>query len=175
MENATPREIDSSALKEAFRLHATGLVIVSVMHDGKPVGFTCQSFCSVSVDPPLVSFNVMASSTTYPHIRAHGKFCVNILAASHEHLSSAFATKRADKWDGVAWSRTKCDNPAINNAVAWFDCSLVAEHEAGDHMIVVGGVDAVASATVPAREPLVYHHGGYRTLAPTDQKLSAGL
>jgi flavin reductase (DIM6/NTAB) family NADH-FMN oxidoreductase RutF len=83
--------LDASLFRSTLSCYASGITIVTGLDDQGPIGFTCQSFYSVSVDPPLVSFSVMKTSTTYPRIRDTGTFTVNVLAREQEAISNQFA------------------------------------------------------------------------------------
>jgi flavin reductase (DIM6/NTAB) family NADH-FMN oxidoreductase RutF len=106
-----------------------------------------------------VAFCAAHSSSTWPRIRAAGRFCVNFLAEDQEDVSRVFAAKGGDKFQGVGWTRAPSGSPIIEGSLAWLDCAIVGEHEAGDHVIVVGRVDTLDVA----REglPLVFFRGGY--------------
>jgi 3-hydroxy-9,10-secoandrosta-1,3,5(10)-triene-9,17-dione monooxygenase reductase component len=150
-------------LREVLGCFASGIVIVSAVHHEKPVGFTCQSFFSVSLEPPLIALCPSCTSSTWPKIRESGVFCVNVLAAGHSDLSSAFARSGSDKFAGVAWVPAPSGSPRISGVSAWIDCRLEQEHDAGDHMLVVGRVHALGYD--PNHSPLLYHRGVYQTTA----------
>jgi len=124
-----------------------------------PLGFTCQSFASLSLDPPLVSLAPARTSSTWPRIRAVGAFCVNVLAAEHEEVSVAFARSGVDKFAGVAWTPAPSGAPVLDGVSAWVDCELWAEYDGGDHTIAVGRVLDLSAD--PARPPLLYYRGRY--------------
>lgn len=155
---------DPRLFRDVLGHFASGITIISGVDDEGPVGFTCQSFYSVSMDPPLVSFSVMTNSTSYPRIRDTGTFVVNVLSHDQHHVSSQFARKGADKWAGVDWSPTLAGNPAIHDTLVWLECDIWAEHEAGDHSIVIGRVNEMSIAEVRTPEPLVFFKGAYRRL-----------
>lgn len=156
--------LNSRAFRDALGLYASGITVIAG-HDGdEPLGFTCQSFYSVSMDPPLISFSVMATSSTYPRIRSTGKFSVNVLSRAQQSVSNQFAQKGTDKWSGIAWSMSGGRNPVIEGTLTWLDCEIAAEHRAGDHIIVIGQVRAIGACDHHADEPLVYFRGGYRHL-----------
>ena len=156
--------LDPRAFRDALGHYASGITVIAG-HDGnEPLGFTCQSFYSVSVAPPLISFSVMTSSSTYPRIRETGKFSVNVLAQSQRALSDQFAGKGQDRWVGVDWSMTLGRNPAIAGTLMWLDCKIVNEHQAGDHCIVIGHVVEMSPNGWHDGAPLVYFKGKYRHL-----------
>jgi 3-hydroxy-9,10-secoandrosta-1,3,5(10)-triene-9,17-dione monooxygenase reductase component len=164
-----PTPIDARLVRDTLGHYASGITVVSGLEGGEPVGFTCQSFYSVSIDPPLVSFSVMRTSTTYPRIAASGRFAVNVLAHDQHHVSNQFARKGTDKWAGIEWSPAVSGNPVIHDTLMWVDCEMWAEHEAGDHLIVIGKVVEMSPVEWHTREPLLYFKGAYRHLREIDQ------
>jgi flavin reductase (DIM6/NTAB) family NADH-FMN oxidoreductase RutF len=156
--------IDQSFFRSTVGRYASGITIVTGLDDQGPSGFTCQSFYSVSVDPPLVSFSVMKTSTTYPRIRDTGTFTVNVLAREQEAISNQFARRGTDKWASIQWSPTARGNPILERSLAWLDCTIWAEHDAGDHLIVLGRVIELGASPGEHPDPLLYFQGRYRTL-----------
>jgi 3-hydroxy-9,10-secoandrosta-1,3,5(10)-triene-9,17-dione monooxygenase reductase component len=156
--------IDPKVFRDALSLYASGITIISGMVDGKPVGFTCQSFYSVSLEPPLISFSVMKTSTSWPVLRPAKQFAVHLLRDDQAHLSDLFAKRNEDRFSNADWTRSDRGNPIIKDTLLCLECTLYAEHEAGDHWIVLGKVDEISSATQPSA-PLVYYRGRYRKLS----------
>lgn len=156
---------DPIRFRDTLGHYASGVTVVTTELDGMPVGFTCQSFYSVSLEPPLVSFSVMKTSTSYPAIRQSGKFTVNVLAQHQSGLSGQFAKRGDDKWAGVLWSETRQGNPVLDGCLMWIDCQLEQEIEAGDHYIVVGRVVQLSEPESLGNEPLLFFKGRYRQLA----------
>ena len=163
-DQGAPLAIDPLRFRDTLGHYASGITVITGVDDDGPIGFTCQSFYSVSVDPPLVSFSVMTNSTTYPRIREAGRFVVNVLGADQDGVSSQFARKGTDKWAGVDSSVTASGLPIIVDTVMWLECELWAEHEAGDHFIVVGRVVDMSLPDWHRAEPLLFFQGRYRRL-----------
>ena len=161
---ATGPAFDPRVFRDTLGHYASGITIISGIDEEGPIGFTCQSFYSVSTEPPLVSFSVMTNSTTYPRVRETGKFAVNVLAHDQHTVSNQFARKGTDKWAGVSWNPTVAGNPVIADTLMWLDCDIWAEHEAGDHHIVIGRVNEMSPASWHKEEPLLYFKGQYRHL-----------
>ncbi|WP_222851087.1 flavin reductase family protein [Phytoactinopolyspora mesophila] len=163
MDDTTGRstEFDVRRFRNTLAKYASGVTVISGWHGGEPVGFTCQSFYSVSLEPPLVSFSVTTSSTTYPRLRASGHFAVNVLADDQRELSDKFARSGTDKWSGVSWSPSPRGIPVIDGTLTWLDCEIWDEHRAGDHFIVVGHVDALGPREWPDRDPLIFYDSTY--------------
>ena len=140
----------------------SGITIVTAVLDGVPVGLTCQSFFSLSLDPPLVAFSPARTSTSYPSIRKAGAFCINVLAEDQKELCRGFARSGTDKWAGVEWRAGPTGSPIIAHSLAWIDCRLETEHEAGDHFLTVGRVIQLEATQ---KRPLLYFHGDFAHLA----------
>ncbi|KAA9108069.1 flavin reductase family protein [Microbacterium rhizomatis] len=157
-------EVDPRIFRDTLGHYASGITIISGIDDDGPIGFTCQSFYSVSVDPPLVSFSVMTTSTTYPRVRETGRFAVNVLAHDQHAVSNQFARKGTDKWAGIDWRPARSGDPVILDTLMWLDCEIWAEHEAGDHQIVIGRVIEMSPPAWHKEEPLLYFRGQYRHL-----------
>ena len=141
---------------------ATGVTVVTAMDDGEPIGMAANSFSSVSLDPPLVLFCAAHNSSTWPRIQRSRSFAVNILSDHQEEVSQLFATRGADRFASVGWSVGVGGSPILDDVVAFLDCRIEAEHEAGDHMIVVGRV--LDLGLTAAAGPLLFHRGAYGRL-----------
>ncbi len=146
-------------LRNVLGHFATGLTIITAATPEGPTGFTCQSFASLSLDPALVTFSPARTSSTWPLLRATGRFTINILPAEHQHLSAQFARSGADKFAGVGYTDSPLGNPVLDDALAWIDCELHQEYDGGDHTIVVGSVHALEART--EAEPLLFYKGAY--------------
>jgi flavin reductase (DIM6/NTAB) family NADH-FMN oxidoreductase RutF len=134
------QELDARALREVMGRFATGITVVTAVDGAQPVGFTCQSFVSLSLDPPLVALAPAKSSTSWPRIRKAGSFCVNVLADTQAGICEAFARSGGDKFAGIDWSPGVTGAPLLGSSLAWVECRLEAAHDAGDHELVVGRV-----------------------------------
>lgn len=158
------RPIAGDSLKEILRHFATGVtVITSVNEHGEPAGMTATAFTSVSVSPPMVLVCVNAAAHTRRAIDRYTRFAVNVLAASQQSVAQRFASSGGDKFEGVRWHPGATGVPLLNGALATVECRVAQTVEAGTHLIYIGVVLAGSSAT---GEPLVYHEGSYRRLAP---------
>jgi 3-hydroxy-9,10-secoandrosta-1,3,5(10)-triene-9,17-dione monooxygenase reductase component len=154
--------VDGAAMREVLGHFATGVVVVTAAGKDGPIGFTCQSFASLSLDPPLISLAPARSSSTWPRIREVGAFCVNVLADDHEHHSVQFARSGIDRFAGVRWTSGPFGAPILDGVAAWVGATLEHEYDGGDHTIVVGRVRALRAD--PARAPLLFHRGRYARL-----------
>jgi 3-hydroxy-9,10-secoandrosta-1,3,5(10)-triene-9,17-dione monooxygenase reductase component len=137
---------------------ASGVVVVTAMHRGHPTGFTCQSFFSLSLDPPLVAIGPGRTSTTWPRVAEAGEFCANILASDQESLARAFANSGTDKFAGVGWSPAPSGTPRLHGALAWVDCRIATTYDAGDHYLVIASVVGLETGS---GRPLLFYRGGF--------------
>lgn len=158
--------VDATTFRTTLSHFATGVTLITGLHEGHPVGFTCQSFVSVSLSPPLVSFSVMRGSETYARLQRRGSFTVNVLASHHEAISDRFSRRGRTGWGGTPWERAPSGNPVISDALVWIDCEIHGQHDAGDHLIVIGQVIDLGVNDPDARDALVYFRGSYRSLVP---------
>ncbi|HWI74705.1 MAG TPA: flavin reductase family protein [Baekduia sp.] len=136
----------------------TGVTVIAAHGPDGPCGMAANSVTSVSLDPPLILFCPARSSTTWPDIRAAGRFCVNVMAGHHEQVTRQFAAPAVNRFAGVEYAN-RSTGPALIDAVAWIECELYDEHEAGDHAIVVARVIAIEAAA--GVDPLVFFRGQY--------------
>src|ERR1700728_2548844 len=124
---------DQARFREVLGHFATGITIVTASDAGEPVGFSCQSFAALSLDPPMVILAPAKSSTSWPRIARAGAFCGNILGEHQAAVCSTFAASGRDTFDGVKWSPRVAGAPLLAGSLATIDCSLGAIYEGGDH------------------------------------------
>lgn len=164
-----PDDPEAAAQARKFRdvlgLFCSGVTVVTSVSEGKPVGMTCQSFSSVSLEPPLIMFSPAKTSRAWPLMRRAGYFCVNILASDQSELSNGMATKGDEKFDGVGRSTAATGAPVIEGVLGYIDCTVHQVVEAGDHYIVVGQVKELsfgdASGASTKVDPLLFFQGRY--------------
>ncbi len=150
---------DAARFRQVLGHFATGVAIIAGQHEGQPVGLTVQSFTSLSLDPPLVSFAVGRGSSTWPKLRDSGSFSANILAEDQEALCRTFATSGADKFAGVGWRPGVTGSPLLDDVLGWVECRIDVEHDAGDHILVIGHV--IDLALEREAKPLLFYRGGF--------------
>jgi 3-hydroxy-9,10-secoandrosta-1,3,5(10)-triene-9,17-dione monooxygenase reductase component len=135
------RKFTDSQFKDAMGRFATGVTVVTGIEQGLPVGFTCQSFISLSIDPPFIVLAPARTSTSWPRIARTGTFCVNVLADDQRALAQNFAVSGGTKFEGVDWRpASMTGSPVIEGCLAWTDCAVELVHEAGDHELIIGKV-----------------------------------
>jgi len=157
-------EIDSQLFRNTMGQFSTGVVVATACLDDAPAGFAAQSFVSLSLDPPLVALCPAKTSTSWPKIRDSGSFCINMLASDQQPVCDAFARSGGDKFEGLAWTAGVTGSPVLDGILAYVDCTLEAEHDAGDHTIAIGRVQKLE--VVGSGTPLLFYRGGYGTFEP---------
>jgi len=169
MTDSNAAQFDGRDLRRAFGNFATGVTIVTTLDaQGKPCGFTANSFTSVSIDPPLLLVNIAKSAFGCEVFTAARGFAVNILARDQRELSNRFAAAGTDKFAGLDWLGGKSGSPLIDGVVAWFDCSHHQQVDAGDHVILIGRVLDYAYNT---HTPLGFCRGAYVSFGLTPRML----
>lgn len=159
----TGNSFDSATFRQVLGHVPTGVTVIASTLEGEPVGLAVGTFFSVSLEPPMVGFCAANTSTSFPKVHQAGVFCASVLSEDQEAVSRIFASSGADKFRGLGW-RPSSDtgSPMLTDALAWIDCSIIAVHPAGDHLVVIGAVHHLEIAREST--PLVFYRGGYRTL-----------
>ena len=154
---------DSAKFRQVLGHFPTGVTVITARDGDEPIGMAVGSFSSLSLDPPQVLFCAGHGSSTWPRIRAHGSFCVNILADTQEDVSRVFASKAADKFAGIGHRPSRNGNPLLEGVLGYVDCTLTDVVDSGDHAIVIGTVDDLD--VLHEGRPLVFFRGGYGRFA----------
>lgn len=163
-------KIDPRALRNAFGTFMTGVTVVSSLDVNKaPIGFTANSFTSVSLDPPLVLVCLANSSKNYDALSKADGFAVNVLAENQIDISNTFARPSDDRFANVMWQPGPQGSPILDDVSAWFDCTMHKTIDAGDHMILIGEVRAFDSSIHPG---LGYVRGAYVTPATVAEAMA---
>lgn len=160
-------------LRDAFGSFMTGVTVVTTCkEDGTPLGFTANSFASVSLDPALLLVSIAKTSSNYHNFANTTHFAINILAEEQKDVSNTFARPSEDRFANISWSKSTCQNPLIDHVSAWFDCTTYQVVDAGDHAILIGKVEDFASTGFAG---LGYYRGGYFTPAKLSAEVISGL
>ena len=151
--------VNSTDFRRVLGHYPTGVCAVTTISAGHPVGMIVGSFTSVSLDPPLVSFLPDRKSNTWRLIEAAGRFCVNVLSERQLPICRALSSRGENKFDTLSYRLSATGLPVLNDIVVWIECDLFAVHEAGDHYIAIGKVQALDIEH--PHLPLVFLQGGY--------------
>lgn len=156
---STTAAIDSGEFRRALGSFATGVTIITTRSaEGEPVGLTCSSFNSVSLNPPLVLWSLEKNAKSLPVFRSRPHWAVHVLSSSQEELSGRFARRGEDKFSGLDLEAGAGDVPMLRGCTARFQCRTAFQYDGGDHTIFVGEVLAFDRSEAP---PLVFHGGRY--------------
>jgi flavin reductase (DIM6/NTAB) family NADH-FMN oxidoreductase RutF len=157
------------ALRRAFRRHAAGVAVVTVPSPFGPAGLTVTSLASLALDPPLVSFNIAHTASAWQAVSLARFVGIHLLRADQDQLAATFARSGADRFAApTVWVQGPRQVPLIVGCAAWMVGVIERCVGVGDHSILV--VKALyAGEHVEAGDPLLYHDGGFRQLAPVRQ------
>jgi 3-hydroxy-9,10-secoandrosta-1,3,5(10)-triene-9,17-dione monooxygenase reductase component len=162
--------IDAGRFKSVMGHFATGVTIVTALEGDTPIGWTAQSFLSLSLEPPLVAVCPARTSTSWPRIAAADGLCINILAAGQEAICRGFAAPSDDRFAGIGWSASPGTGaPLLDGALAWIDGRIEETYPAGDHEIVIIRVDELGEGTSDGDHthgPLLFYRAGFGSFAP---------
>lgn len=150
---------NAGEFRKALGAFATGVTIITTRDgEGKPLGLTCNSFNSVSLNPPLVLWSLAQNALSLPVFKSAAHWAVHVLASDQEELSARFARRGLDKFAGLATETGEGDLPLLSGCTARFECRNAFQYEGGDHTIFVGEVLKFERSERP---PLVFHSGKY--------------
>jgi flavin reductase (DIM6/NTAB) family NADH-FMN oxidoreductase RutF len=166
-------QIDPKLFRQLLGCFPTGVAVITTRGpEGRPAGLTCNSFSSVSLDPPLVLFSIRSASSLVKVFDQAGAFAINILSQRQDVLSARFASgKIEDKFEGVSWHCGAIGMPVIDECLVSFECTTHACHEAGDHYVFIGQVRQMNTAST--EQALVFYKGAYMMLAESLRALAA--
>jgi flavin reductase (DIM6/NTAB) family NADH-FMN oxidoreductase RutF len=153
-------------LRRCIGKFATGVTVVTCDGSAGPCGITANSFSSVSLQPPLLLWNIAKVSNSLQAYLDAEYFAINILGAGQRTLSSHFAQSDHTLWDNIEYNRSANNVPLLPNTVACFECRTHQIHDCGDHFIIVGEIESFRSSN---DEPLVFYAGQYAALMPTNE------
>mgnify|MGYP000669285716 CR=1 FL=1 len=157
-----PAQDNSREFRAALGRFGTGVTVITCDAGDGPLGITANSFASVSLDPPLVLWSPAKSSSRYPFFMAADHFAIHVVGAEQADLCTAFA-RNGNPFDDFDWEMGDHNVPLLNNCLSRFECTKVAEHDGGDHSIVVGEVLGFRSRE---GKGLLFGRGGYGWMAP---------
>ncbi len=150
---------DSSEFRQAVGQFATGVTVVTTLLSGEPKGMTVNSFSSVSLDPPMVLWNVGKDAESYDAFMASDAFALHILHAGQQELAKLFATRGADKFASPPWKSGASGMPVLEHCVVALECQVAHRYPGGDHTIIVGTVTDIHRG--PPAAPLIFHQGRF--------------
>jgi flavin reductase (DIM6/NTAB) family NADH-FMN oxidoreductase RutF len=168
---------EQRSFRHALGLFPTGVAVVTaIAGDGERIGATVSSFNSVSLSPPLVLFSIARTAKSFAAWAEATTYAINILHEHQDDMSTRFARALTDKWQGLKPVIGETGALLVPGALVAFECENYARYDGGDHLILVGRVQALTTTTMHDPRPLVFYRGSYqkieRTEAYTPQDLS---
>ena len=153
---------DTRPFRQCLGKFATGVTVVTCCDEaGRPCGITANSFSSVSLEPPLVLWNIAKVSSSLAAFLDAKHFAINVLSGNQRDVSAHFARSDHMLFNGIEYSMSQVGVPILPGTVATFECRTHEIHDCGDHYIIVGEVTAYASSD---GDPLLFYGGRYRGL-----------
>ncbi len=160
--------VSADELRDAMRLWATGVTVVSSAHNGVQHGMTVTSFTSIALTPPLLMVSLEIGTRTHGLVQLSGRFAVTVLTDRQQTISDRFAgrdTEHTNRFEELDTFTLLTGCPLLKEGLAQFDCRVVASHLAGNHTLFIGEVLATqAHPDAQSLKPLLYHDRGYRKL-----------
>lgn len=153
-----PENFDKNLLKKSFGSFATG-VCVATSHTG---GFTVNSFSSLSLEPPLMIFNIYKTETDHINFLNLNRFVINFLASDQKEVSNLFASKDTDKLSKVEHYVNDRDMAILNNTLGHLELSVFQQIDIADHVLVIGKVEDLSINN--NKDPLLYYRSEYRNI-----------
>jgi flavin reductase (DIM6/NTAB) family NADH-FMN oxidoreductase RutF len=154
--------VEQTEFRQALAYFASGVTVITTRYQGQLHGTTVSSFCSLSLQPPLVLVGIDLNATIHDLIIQSGVFAVNVLAEHAEAISRHFARRVPNKFSGISYTLGQLGVPLLDDALTKLECRLVERYPGGDHAIFIGEV--VATCTQPDSRPLLYFRSKYERL-----------
>lgn len=158
----SPANLSPSSLREAFGHFPSGVIAIAAEVDGTRVGLAASTFVPVSLDPPLVSFCVQNSSSTWPKLKDLPYLGISVLGESHDDAARTLAAKTGDRFAGLETVSTSNGAVFIQGTSVWVESAIEQLVPAGDHTIVVLRVNDITVHADVA--PIVFHRSTFRRL-----------
>ncbi len=154
--------LSAAALREAFGHFPAGVIAIAAEIDGTRIGLTASTFVPVSLDPPLVSFCVQNTSTTWPQLKNVPHLGISVLGESHDQAARTLAAKTGDRFAGLETASTERGAVFVHGTTVWLESAIEQSIPAGDHTIVILRVSDIA--VHPEVPPIVFHRSTFRRL-----------
>jgi flavin reductase ActVB len=163
---------DRDRFREAMASFPSGATIVTTSDAaGAWWGFTASSFCSVSLDPPLVLTCLARSAQCFPAFAAADRWNIHVLPHRHADLAMRFATRGADKFDGAGFIPDAHGLPVLADVSVALRCAAHSKIDGGDHLVLMGQVEEVA---IGDEMPFVYFRRKFHSLDSRDDQVVDG-
>jgi flavin reductase (DIM6/NTAB) family NADH-FMN oxidoreductase RutF len=158
--------VEAAQFKETLACWASGVTVITTVHDGAWKGATASSFTSLSLHPPTILVALATKLYTRQLISTVGVFAASILADDQAETGKLFAgmyPEIEDRFSQAAWETAHTGAPVLRGAAGWVDCTVLHTYEVGDHTIFIGQVEAAHAGSTP---PVLYHRRQWGRFAP---------
>ena len=162
------RSLTSDEFREVISHFASGVTVITALHDGRPYGTTASAVASLSLEPPMLLVCMNKQSETGRAVAQSKRFGVNILGANQVDLAERFAQKGGDKFAGVPVTAGQWDEPLFDEALATLECRVAEETTGGTHYVFLAEVESGAAS---GGTPLAYFKGEFGRLELTRDQL----
>jgi flavin reductase (DIM6/NTAB) family NADH-FMN oxidoreductase RutF len=162
MESMSPTDLSPPTLREAFGHFPTGVIAIAAEVDGTRVGLAASTFVPVSLDPPLVSFCVQNTSTTWPKLKDLPYLGISVLGEAHDDAVRTLAAKTGDRFAGLETISKQSGAVFIEGTSVWLESAIEQVVPAGDHSIVILRVKEIT--VHPGVAPIVFHRSTFHRL-----------
>lgn len=154
--------MDPDTFRAVLGRFASGVTVVTARIGEGDYGMTVSSFCSLSLEPPLVLACIDRVAEMHDLLQPDLRIVVNILSAKQEALSRRFSEEHSSRrFDGVGFTRDPHGNVILDDVLAWLECRVDRRLDGGDHVMIVAEVEHATARDV---RPLLYYRGGYAEL-----------
>jgi flavin reductase (DIM6/NTAB) family NADH-FMN oxidoreductase RutF len=155
--------VSPESYRAALRRHPAGVAVITLMSEGGPVGFTATSLTSLSLDPPLVCFNITQTSSSIDALRRTSSVVVHLLGQHQADVAQRFSRSAELRFTQSSWSELDTGEPVLYDTPTWLRVALQQLIPAGDSTLAVGEVTHIqcddSGDDTPA--PLIYHDGAF--------------
>lgn len=155
-------DLSPASLRAAFGCFPIGVVAIAAEVEGVKVGLAASTFVPVSLEPPLVSFCVQNTSTTWPKLKDLPALGISVLGQHHDAAARTLAAKTGDRFAGMETEARENGSLFIHGTSVWLETSIDQLVPAGDHTIVVLAISDIVIN--PDVEPMVFHRSAFRRL-----------
>jgi 4-nitrophenol 2-monooxygenase / 4-nitrocatechol 4-monooxygenase, reductase component len=162
------RSLTSDEFREVISHFASGVTVITALHEGRPFGTTASAVTSLSLEPPMLLICMNKQSETGRAVAASGRFGVNVLGAHQVDLAERFAQKGGDKFAGISVTAGKWGEPLFDDALATLECRVAEETTGGTHHVFLAEVESGAAR---GGAPLAYFKGEFGRLELTRNQL----
>ncbi len=154
--------VDLAAFKHAFRHHAAGVAAITALaQDGSPVGFTATSLASLSAVPPLATFNMARSASTWPAIAETDRVIIHMLGTRNRAVAELLAGPHAARFVGDHWHPGPFGLPLLNDVTSWMVGRIIDRVAVHNNAVVIVQIESGGMGVDD--DALLYHERTFRT------------